>query len=130
MPGRSVPAMSTPSARAGSRPTAAVAKAARPSYRCGACGWTAAKWVGRCGECQAWGTVEETGAPTARRTAPAPVSTPALPIADVEAEAELEADADLVTEADLDADEGFDGIIEAEIEAELGSEAEGADNPA
>ena len=24
-------------------------------YRCGECGWTSIKWVGRCGECQAWG---------------------------------------------------------------------------
>ena len=33
-----------------------------PGYKCAECGWTTAKWVGRCGECQAWGTVEETGA--------------------------------------------------------------------
>lgn len=31
-------------------------------YRCTECGWTTAKWVGRCGECQAWGTVQEMGA--------------------------------------------------------------------
>jgi DNA repair protein RadA/Sms len=32
---------------------------ARPTtdYRCTECGWTSIKWVGRCGECQAWGTV-------------------------------------------------------------------------
>ena len=29
------------------------------TFRCAECGWTTAKWVGRCGECQAWGTVEE-----------------------------------------------------------------------
>lgn len=28
-------------------------------YTCTECGWTTAKWVGRCGECQAWGTVQE-----------------------------------------------------------------------
>ena len=28
-------------------------------YRCTECGWTALKWVGRCGECQQWGTVVE-----------------------------------------------------------------------
>lgn len=28
-------------------------------HRCRECGWETAKWVGRCGECQAWGTVEE-----------------------------------------------------------------------
>ncbi|WP_158101265.1 hypothetical protein, partial [Streptomyces griseus] len=33
----------------------------RPSYRCTECGWTTAKWLGRCPECQAWGTVEEFG---------------------------------------------------------------------
>jgi translation initiation factor IF-3 len=49
---------------------------------------------------------------------------------DVETEALLEAEADLVTEADLDADTSVDGIIDAEIEAELGSDAEDADNPA
>jgi DNA repair protein RadA/Sms len=27
------------------------------NYRCTECGWTSLKWVGRCGECQAWGTV-------------------------------------------------------------------------
>ena len=32
---------------------------ARPTtdFRCTECGWTSVKWVGRCGECQAWGTV-------------------------------------------------------------------------
>ena len=28
-----------------------------PAYRCTECGWTTAKWVGRCGECKTWGTV-------------------------------------------------------------------------
>lgn len=36
----------------------------QPAYRCEDCGWTTLKWVGRCGECQAWGTVLEAGAPT------------------------------------------------------------------
>jgi DNA repair protein RadA/Sms len=27
------------------------------AYRCTECGWQSVKWVGRCGECQAWGTV-------------------------------------------------------------------------
>lgn len=46
-------------------------------YVCTECGWQAAKWVGRCGECQQWGTVVEAGAPKAslsrtnRATAPA-----------------------------------------------------------
>ncbi|HET7781567.1 MAG TPA: DNA repair protein RadA, partial [Arthrobacter sp.] len=40
-----------------------------PAYKCAECGWTTVKWVGRCGECQAWGTVEETGTAVARTTA-------------------------------------------------------------
>jgi DNA repair protein RadA/Sms len=31
----------------------------KPGFRCTECGWTSPKWVGRCGECQAWGTVSE-----------------------------------------------------------------------
>ncbi len=31
-------------------------------YKCSECGWTTAKWVGRCSECQQWGTVVEAGA--------------------------------------------------------------------
>ncbi|RII43327.1 DNA repair protein RadA [Galactobacter valiniphilus] len=57
-----------------------------PSFRCSECGWTAAKWVGRCGECQAWGTLEETGVvASARTTAAATVASPALPITEVDA---------------------------------------------
>ena len=39
---------------------------ARPAtdYRCTECGWTSVKWVGRCGECQAWGTVVDTAGAT------------------------------------------------------------------
>jgi len=58
-----------------------------PAYRCAECGWTTAKWVGRCGECQAWGTVEETGQVTARTTAAATVAKPAQQIGDVDASA-------------------------------------------
>ncbi len=36
-----------------------MAKARMPSHRCTECGWTSPKWVGRCGECQAWGTVAQ-----------------------------------------------------------------------
>src|SRR5919112_2414129 len=55
---------------------------ARPTYRCSECGWETGKWVGRCGECQAWGSVAEAGASTMRATA-GPVSTPAVPIGQV-----------------------------------------------
>lgn len=61
------------------------ARAPRPAYRCAECGWTTAKWVGRCGECQAWGTVEEAGGPVIRSIAPGPVTAPAQPIGEVEA---------------------------------------------
>jgi DNA repair protein RadA/Sms len=56
----------------------------RPSYRCTECGWTAAKWLGRCGECQAWGTIEEYGAGPVRTTAAGRVTTPAKPIREVD----------------------------------------------
>ncbi len=55
-----------------------------PVHRCSECGWTSVKWVGRCGECRAWGTVSEVGA-VAARTAPAAVERPAVPIGDVDA---------------------------------------------
>lgn len=37
----------------------ATRRATTAPYRCTECGWTAIKWVGRCGECQQWGTVVE-----------------------------------------------------------------------
>ncbi|MGW9021345.1 DNA repair protein RadA [Leucobacter chromiiresistens] len=46
------------------------------SYTCAECGWQTSKWVGRCGECQQWGTVVEQGragasiARTTRASAP------------------------------------------------------------
>jgi DNA repair protein RadA/Sms len=43
--------------------------------------------VGRCGECQAWGTVEDASAPTVRTTSAGPVSSAARPIAEVDVEA-------------------------------------------
>jgi DNA repair protein RadA/Sms len=59
----------------------------RPAYRCAECGWTTGKWVGRCGECQAWGTVADTAAPAVRTTSAGPVSSAARPIGDVDVEA-------------------------------------------
>jgi DNA repair protein RadA/Sms len=58
----------------------------RAPYRCVECGLSVPKWVGRCPECQAWGTVQEVGAPqNALRTVTAgPVSAPALPIGQVD----------------------------------------------
>ncbi len=59
--------------------------ATRPSHRCAECGTTVAKWVGRCPECQAWGSISEVGAARVRLSA-GPVSTPARPITEVSAE--------------------------------------------
>ena len=61
------------------------AKAPRPAYRCAECGAQAPRWVGRCPECQAWGTLQEVGAPAARSVTAGPVSAPARPIRDVDA---------------------------------------------
>ena len=67
------------------------------AFRCAECGWQTAKWVGRCGECQAWGTVEETAVPRlvragiraagygGPRLGGGPVSTAAMPIGQVDA---------------------------------------------
>jgi len=69
-------------------------------FRCAECGWQTAKWTGRCGECQAWGTVEEAGVTRLVRAGiqaasygsgpragfgGGPASTPAVPIAKVDA---------------------------------------------
>ncbi|WP_158102381.1 ATPase domain-containing protein, partial [Streptomyces cacaoi] len=57
----------------------------RPSYRCTECGWQTVKWLGRCPECQSWGTVEEAGAASVVHTTTAGrVSAPALPIGQVD----------------------------------------------
>src|SRR5688500_16083535 len=58
----------------------------RPAHRCSECGWETAKWVGRCGECQAWGSVAEVAAPTTRAVG-GPVARPAVPIGGVSVEA-------------------------------------------
>ena len=59
----------------------------KPSYHCTECGWTTVRWVGRCGECQAWGSVAEAGgAKLAEVAASAPASR-AVPISQVSASA-------------------------------------------
>ena len=48
------------------------------NFRCSECGWSTLKWAGRCGECQAWGTVVEASAnlaSTGRVTAIRPAET-------------------------------------------------------
>ncbi|MCW2853930.1 MAG: repair protein RadA [Nocardioides sp.] len=60
-----------------------MAKTPRSAFRCTECGWETTKWVGRCGECQAWGSVAEAAAvPTGRTTASA-VTQAAVPIGSV-----------------------------------------------
>ena len=56
-----------------------MAKASANPYRCSECGWTTPRWVGRCGECQAWGSVAQGAAVTTRVISAAPVEA-ALPI--------------------------------------------------
>jgi DNA repair protein RadA/Sms len=65
-------------ATARSRPTPA-------GYRCAECGWRTAKWVGRCPECESWGTVQEAQPVTAGRVqaATVPASRQAKPITEV-----------------------------------------------
>jgi DNA repair protein RadA/Sms len=59
----------------------------RNTFECTECGYESVKWVGRCPECQAWGTVVEKGTPTgieARAQALAPRHR-AVPITEVPA---------------------------------------------
>jgi DNA repair protein RadA/Sms len=60
------------------------ARTRQPSFRCTECGWTSAKWVGRCGECQAWGSVEESRVGSAKGIS---VQSVAVPIGEVDAQA-------------------------------------------
>ncbi|MDR0488054.1 MAG: DNA repair protein RadA [Propionibacteriaceae bacterium] len=64
--------------------TKTTVKVVKPSFRCGECGWSSAKWVGRCGECQQWGSVEEVGAPRLSQIAPVIPLTRAIPITEVD----------------------------------------------
>lgn len=61
-----------------------MAKNPSTTYRCSECGWQSARWVGRCGECQAWGSVAEAHAPAAVLNAVSPLRA-AVPISDVDA---------------------------------------------
>ena len=61
-------------------------------FRCADCGWRTRKWTGRCGGCQAWGTVAQAAIPTLARTrlpaargGGALAPSPALPITEVDA---------------------------------------------
>ena len=64
-----------------------MAKKNTDRWVCTECGWTTNKWVGRCGECQTWGSVVERGAPKLENVASqAPISA-AVPIGQVGEEA-------------------------------------------
>ncbi|GAA1142022.1 DNA repair protein RadA [Nesterenkonia lutea] len=56
-----------------------------PAFECTECGWQTVKWVGRCPECQAWGSVQEKGQVTARTTAASQLAAPARVIHEVDA---------------------------------------------
>lgn len=60
--------------------------AKKDSYQCTECGWTAVRWVGRCGECQAWGTVQERGAPKVKEVRAAAPAARARRISEVSTE--------------------------------------------
>ena len=67
------------------------ARAAKAGYRCADCGHEVAKWLGRCPECQAWGTLEQGAAPRpgqARLAVGAP-SAPARRIVDVDVQSAM-----------------------------------------
>ena len=59
------------------------------TFRCSECGWTTSKWVGQCGECQQWNTIEDvTGGTPQKSVAPARIGSAraAQPITEIGAE--------------------------------------------
>lgn len=65
-----------------------MARKSSAGYRCGECGYETAKWVGRCPECHAWGSVTERGEarPAIASVVAGVPSSSALPIAEVDLE--------------------------------------------
>ncbi|MDF2442787.1 MAG: hypothetical protein JWR01_990, partial [Subtercola sp.] len=63
------------------------------NFRCTECGWTTLRWAGRCGECQAWGTVvsaaESTGLQGQVRAANIDEASIARPITEIETDAAM-----------------------------------------
>ncbi len=53
-------------------------------FECTECGWQTVKWVGRCLQCQAWGTVVEKGVVKASTTPSRNLTAPAQTIAEVD----------------------------------------------
>lgn len=60
--------------------------AKQDSFQCTECGWSTVRWVGRCGECQAWGSVEERGAPKLKQIKAAAPATAARRISEISTE--------------------------------------------
>lgn len=58
----------------------------RPNHSCAECGWTSSRWVGRCGECQTWGSVVEVGRPKLAQVAASAPTSKAVPIRRVDPE--------------------------------------------
>src|SRR5262245_8742882 len=68
-------------------------RANKSVYRCTGCGWESAKWLGRCGGCNAWNTLTEESAggddkrtfriPTEEKKGAAPVALDALDGGDI-----------------------------------------------
>ena len=56
-------------------------------YQCTECGWTSVRWVGRCGECQTWGSVAERGAPKLESVSASVPAHAAVPIGEVDIQA-------------------------------------------
>jgi DNA repair protein RadA/Sms len=62
---------------------------AKSNYRCTDCGWSTTKWAGRCGECQAWDTLEESASsPKEVKALRITSSQAARPITDIETKTE------------------------------------------
>lgn len=65
-----------------------MAKPSASPYACSECGWTGAKWYGRCPECQVWGSIVERGRPVvAVAAARVPEGRSAQPITQIGTEA-------------------------------------------
>lgn len=59
---------------------------AKSEFRCSECGWTSIKWVGQCGECQAWGSVAEMGTVSEIKATRIPTGQLAKPITEISVE--------------------------------------------
>ena len=61
----------------------------RDTFKCAECGWTGPKWLGQCPQCQAWGSIDQIGAPQRSSLQAGTVTTPAQPIKSVDAESAI-----------------------------------------